>query len=139
MASEATKTTELPENAARHCLDALPYRMIVFDRFNGQIPLYLVAGSSAGAAGAKKALRTAYDRHGGACFYCDEKPDEMTIDHVEPLKQGGSSSLQNLVISCKPCNARKGESTIEAYKPEAGKEWLSALLAQVQTRLSRLD
>lgn len=131
---------EAPQHAAHHCLTAMPYRMIVFVRTNGATPLYQVAGSAAGPLGAKKALQAAHALHGGACFYCrkEVEKDKSAIDHVEARARGGRDELQNLVISCKPCNAAKGIRAIEHYKPDAGREWLSAVLAQVQDRLNRL-
>jgi 5-methylcytosine-specific restriction endonuclease McrA len=132
--------TECPEHAARHCIADMPYRMIVFARENAGVPLYQVAGSPAGAMGARKALKTAYTVHGGICFYCEKavQPGALAIDHVEASAIGGSGHIQNLVLSCKPCNAAKGATPIELYKPKAGRAWLSAVLAQVQDRLDRL-
>jgi len=132
---------ERPEHAARHCVNALPYRMIVFAKLNQhQRPLYLVAGSGKAAAGAEKALREAHRLHGGECFYCKEAvaADALSIDHAEPEALGGKEDLQNLLIACKPCNMRKGHKAIEAFKVDAGREWLAALLRQVQERLNRL-
>lgn len=88
--------------------------------------------------GAKKALREAHKLHGGVCFYCRKAVTEITIDHIEPVAFGGSASLQNLAIACKPCNARKGNQPIEAFKPEAGREWLEAVHRQIGERLARL-
>ena len=136
-----TAAKERPEHGARHCLDALPYRMIVFARLNQhERPLYLVAGSGKAAAGAEKALREAHRLHGGDCFYCKGPvpTDTLSIDHAEPVVTGGGDDLQNLLIACKPCNYRKGHKPIEAFQPGAGREWLAALLAQVQERLGRL-
>jgi 5-methylcytosine-specific restriction endonuclease McrA len=132
--------TEAPEHAAPHCLDAMPYRTIVFIRMNQAVPLYQVAGSAAGPMGAEKALRTAHGLHGGACFYC-KKPvpkDALTIDHAQPVASGGGKELQNLLVACGVCNHSKGARPIELFKPDAGREWLSALLDQVQARLNRL-
>lgn len=115
--------------------------MIVFHQFNGDTPLFLVAGSNASARGAEKALRLAHKLHGGDCFYC-KKPvphEGLSIDHAEPEKLGGNGSLPNLLVSCKPCNLKKGHKPIETFNRNAGKEWLSALLAQVQDRLNRVS
>jgi 5-methylcytosine-specific restriction endonuclease McrA len=132
---------EKPENGAVPCLSNLPYRMIAFVRIhpNGT-PLYQVAGSAAGPRGAERALRLAHETHGGKCFYCDKKLDchEVTVDHVQPAATGGTKHIQNLVIACKPCNTSKGAQAIEIFKPAAGREWLSAMLVQVQERLNRL-
>lgn len=115
--------------------------MVVFARIDGNgTPLYLVAGSSCGETGPEKALRTAHKLHGGECFYCKQSiaESEFTIDHVEPEVLGGKPQLQNLVIAHKGCNLAKGHQIIEAYKADAGREWLNALLRQVQDRLNRL-
>ena len=128
-------------NGARHCLSELPYRMIVFARQTGNgTPLYLVAGSELGARGAEKAMRLAHEIHGGICFYCrkDVPSGSLSIDHVEPRKTQSRSSIQNLLIACRSCNLQKGSQAIEAFQPEAGREWLGALLRQVQERLNRL-
>jgi hypothetical protein len=129
---------ENPAHAARHCLDQRPYRMIVFDRMNQRTPLYRVAGSGRDSLNAENALREAFRIHGGDCFYCKKKikVDEFTIDHVETTQAG--NCLQNLVVACRPCNLDKGSKRIEAYDPDAGREWLSALLLQIQDRLNRL-
>ena len=139
MAVEPAKKED-PAQAARHCLTEMPYRMIVFERMNQQTPLYRVAGSTMAACSAENALREAVHIHGGRCFYCKKrvKTDDLTIDHAESSAAGGKAELQNLLIACKPCNARKGSRTIESFNPEAGREWLSALLVQVQERLNRL-
>ena len=141
MSKKAARSSEDPEWASPHCLTDMPYRMIVYHRSNGPTPLFLVAGSNAEATGAKKALREAHRLHGGNCFYC-RKPvpaGELSIDHVEPEKLKGRISLQNLVIACRPCNKQKRDQPIEAFKPDAGREWLMALMEQVQDRLNRIE
>ena len=32
----------------------------------------------------------------------------MTLDHVIPVKYGGSNADENLVLSCAPCNEARG-------------------------------
>jgi 5-methylcytosine-specific restriction endonuclease McrA len=114
--------------------------MVVYARTNGTTPLYLVAGSDAAAMGADKALRAAYQLHGGVCFYCKKKIGEgqLTIDHAQPAAIKPIKDIQNLVIACRPCNLEKGAKPIEFFNAEAGREWLSAVLAQVHERLNRL-
>lgn len=46
------------------------------------------------------------------CVYCDSNSN-LTIDHVLPEMKGGDNSVDNLVVACRPCNARKREFTIE--------------------------
>ncbi|HEX2811642.1 MAG TPA: HNH endonuclease signature motif containing protein [Sphingopyxis sp.] len=135
---------EKPENAARPCLDSMPYRTLVFARLHSKempVPLYWVAGVNGGPWGATNSLKKAAEVHGANCFYCSTEltKNTATIDHVEGQTGEAANAIQNLVLACKPCNTKKGSFPIDAFKPEAGREWLSALLAQVQDRLDRLD
>lgn len=132
---------ERRENAAAHCLMAIPYRMVVYDKDSQHgTPLYRVAGSAAPARKATAALKKAFEVHGGHCFFCRKKLtlDELSIDHAEPIASGGKEQLQNLLIACRPCNRKKAGQAIEAFAPDAGREWLLALLKQVEDRLNRL-
>ena len=139
MATKLRKTED-PAIAARHCLEDSPYRMVVYVRSNRNTPLYCVAGSSMGASSAKKALKEAFTLYGADCFYCKKRvlPKDVSIDHAEPIVAGGKGELHNLLISHKACNAAKGHQAIECYDPIAGRQWLSALLAQIQDRLNRI-
>ena len=64
------------------------------------------------------------DRDGDRCWYCGCSFDErenggsrmLTIDHVEPAAGGGGSSLDNLRLSCRTCNGRKGQLGADAYE-----------------------
>lgn len=46
-----------------------------------------------------------------SCKYCGTKEGRLTIDHVIPKSQGGKSSFENCVTSCKPCNNTKDDRT----------------------------
>jgi 5-methylcytosine-specific restriction endonuclease McrA len=85
-------------------------------------------------------LKKAVEVHGATCFYCSTPltKDTATIDHVEGQTGEMPNAIQNLVSACKPCNAKKGHFPIDAFKPEAGREWLQALHAQVEERLRKL-
>lgn len=54
-----------------------------------------------------------YMRDKGCCQYCGHKVPraESTYDHVTPRSQGGQTTWENVVISCTPCNQRKGGRT----------------------------
>lgn len=56
-----------------------------------------------------------------ACHYCKKddlkvthwsapqnNPSKATVDHVVPRSRGGSDGDANLVVSCAPCNYKKG-------------------------------
>jgi 5-methylcytosine-specific restriction endonuclease McrA len=49
-------------------------------------------------------------RDGYTCQYCGKQPlrQALTVDHIVPRSQGGTTSWQNLVTACAPCNRRKG-------------------------------
>ncbi len=49
------------------------------------------------------------------CQYCGAQPgaELITIDHVLPRSQGGTSSWTNCAAACTRCNARKGDRTPE--------------------------
>jgi 5-methylcytosine-specific restriction endonuclease McrA len=49
------------------------------------------------------------------CQYCGAQPgvESITVDHVLPRSQGGTSSWTNCVAACETCNARKADRTPE--------------------------
>ena len=51
---------------------------------------------------------------GVCCYYCHTplKPDEVTMDHVIPISEGGLSTKGNVVPCCKKCNSEKKASSI---------------------------
>lgn len=64
----------------------------------------------------RKAIRS---RDGDRCRYCGTRVNWRdrkglkggTYDHVLPLTQGGDESVDNLVVCCRDCNAKKGPRT----------------------------
>jgi 5-methylcytosine-specific restriction endonuclease McrA len=76
-----------------------------------------------------KQVKRISERDGMRCTYCGCKlhhrafnpnadwtvPGYAQIEHVVPRSQGGSSSLENLVLSCRSCNSRKGTKTPSDY------------------------
>jgi 5-methylcytosine-specific restriction endonuclease McrA len=51
------------------------------------------------------------------CYYCDSKvyPLDRTVDHMTPICRGGKHSMDNIVMACYKCNAKKGTLTAEEY------------------------
>jgi 5-methylcytosine-specific restriction endonuclease McrA len=47
------------------------------------------------------------------CQYCGRRPSlrDLNLDHVLPRSRGGADSWENLVVSCRQCNLRKGRRT----------------------------
>jgi hypothetical protein len=62
-------------------------------------------------------------RAGNRCEYCrihqDDAASRHQVDHVIAEKHGGQTDLDNLALSCLPCNRRKS-SDIGAIDPESG-------------------
>lgn len=52
--------------------------------------------------------RAVFARDEWTCQYCGSRSN-LTVDHVIPRSKGGSSSWENIVASCAPCNRRKGD------------------------------
>jgi 5-methylcytosine-specific restriction endonuclease McrA len=55
--------------------------------------------------------RNIFVRDGFTCMYCGTKQQKLTVDHVIPQGQGGKSSFDNCVASCRSCNNKKGNRT----------------------------
>jgi 5-methylcytosine-specific restriction endonuclease McrA len=53
--------------------------------------------------------RAVFARDGWQCQYCGSRTN-LTVDHVIPRSKGGTSTWENIVASCAPCNRRKGDS-----------------------------
>jgi 5-methylcytosine-specific restriction endonuclease McrA len=52
--------------------------------------------------------RAVFARDSWTCQYCGSRSN-LTVDHVIPRSKGGTSSWDNIVASCAPCNRRKGD------------------------------
>lgn len=59
--------------------------------------------------------REVFSRDNYTCQYCSGQfgADQLTIDHVRPKAQGGITSWENCVTSCKSCNTNKADQTPE--------------------------
>lgn len=55
----------------------------------------------------------ARDEH--TCQYCQRRlpASRLNMDHVVPRSRGGSTTWENIVTACIPCNTRKGARTPE--------------------------
>jgi 5-methylcytosine-specific restriction endonuclease McrA len=57
--------------------------------------------------------RNIFARDNNQCQYCGKKfpTSELSLDHVLPRSQGGSSTWENIVCACVSCNVKKGGRT----------------------------
>lgn len=67
------------------------------------------------------------------CAYCGVKEIPLEIDHVQPRSLGGSDRVNNLVISCRPCNLKKGNQLLSSFLKDANR--LKVLYAQLERPL----
>jgi 5-methylcytosine-specific restriction endonuclease McrA len=67
--------------------------------------------------GRKRAIKfsreNVYARDKGRCQYCGQTVprSDFTYDHVIPRRLNGQTSWENVVVSCTPCNQKKGGRT----------------------------
>lgn len=60
-------------------------------------------------------------RDRGACVFCGatyQNGAQLSVDHVQSRKRGGSNMLTNLVTACLPCNKDKAHFSLKAYLVE---------------------
>jgi len=71
----------------------------------------------------RAARQVIYGRDEGLCMYCGDPVGArgFELDHIVPKSRGGPDTYTNLVCSCRGCNARKGDKTLE----EAGMKLLA--------------
>ena len=74
-----------------------------------------------------------------SCAYCHAKNTPLEKEHVVAKSKGGSNSVTNLVVSCRPCNEKKGNKTIDEFlkkKPSVLKKIKSQLKAPLKDAAS---
>ena len=56
-----------------------------------------------------------YKRDNAECQYCSAKLtyDQSTLDHIEPRCKNGKLSWENCVLSCRKCNHKKADLSLE--------------------------
>jgi len=54
-----------------------------------------------------------FERDRNTCQYCNKRFDrrELNLDHVIPRDRGGTTTWENIVCACIPCNTRKANRT----------------------------
>ena len=62
----------------------------------------------------RRKLLATWRKQGRTCTYCDSPV--QCVDHVVPLKLGGTNFEGNLTPSCWPCNAKKGAKLLTTWR-----------------------
>lgn len=56
------------------------------------------------------------------CYWCAKAcAKDFVVDHYQPLSKGGKHEISNLVIACRPCNARKSAKDPIAFAHSVGR------------------
>ena len=58
--------------------------------------------------------RNVFRRDNHTCQYCGSQGPNLTLDHIVPRSQRGSTCWENVVVACQPCNLRKGNRSLAA-------------------------
>lgn len=68
-----------------------------------------IPGGRRAALNKVKKKEKLYDKQGGLCAYCEYQFPiaRLTYDHVVRKRDGGGSTIDNLVLACPPCNTRR--------------------------------
>ena len=59
------------------------------------------------------------ERDNYKCHYCSKQLTRFTatLDHIQPVSEGGDNSYENLVTACLHCNSRRGSRPVmEMYE-----------------------
>lgn len=80
------------------------------------------------------------ERDGHRCRYCGRTADEVAIDvdHVVPIREGGSDDLENLVAACVDCNMGKSGHPLRAHV-DADARALPSTRTSTSTREGKRD
>lgn len=59
--------------------------------------------------------RAVVERDGWKCSYCKTSEGPFELDHIIPWSRGGKDTVENLCVSCIPCNRQKSDRTPEEW------------------------
>lgn len=67
--------------------------------------------------GMKEWMKSVLSKPFSRCYYCDERiaTKSIHIEHIVPLIEGGFHAVENLCVSCGPCNLTKGSKQITVW------------------------
>jgi len=52
------------------------------------------------------------------CEYCGKEDGNLEWEHIIPRSKGGPDNIDNLVLSCKTCNLKKGTKNLYEWYDE---------------------
>lgn len=69
------------------------------------------------------------EKFGRKCFYCGAKNVPLEKEHILPKAKGGTNRVNNLTVSCHPCNQEKGNQHPNEIEGKLGKRVQQAMRA----------
>jgi hypothetical protein len=83
----------------------------------------------------KKTRFEVFKRDGFKCQYCGAHPPEAILepDHIKPVADGGTNSMDNLVTACFSCNRGKGANSLNTVPQSLADK--AALVAETEAQL----
>lgn len=63
-----------------------------------------------------------FERDNYKCHYCSKQLTRFTatLDHIQPVSEGGDNSYENLITACLHCNSRRGSKPVmEMYESKS--------------------
>ena len=89
----------------------------------------------------KKTRFEIFKRDGFECQYCGRTPPGvvLVVDHIIPVRAGGTSAEMNLISACEDCNQGKGDRLIGDLcpHPDADLKYLAAMQESAELRRFR--
>ncbi len=68
------------------------------------------------------------------CQYCGVTDKPFEVDHIHPIRKGGSNRVSNLTLACHDCNQAKGNQDIRDFL-KGKSEGVNRILKQAKTPL----
>lgn len=62
-----------------------------------------------------------FEKFKNLCAYCSKK--SQGVDHVVPIRRGGSNFIDNLLPCCFSCNSKKRNQTLEEWRMDLAKKY----------------
>ncbi|GBF04741.1 HNH endonuclease [Deinococcus aerius] len=112
----------------------LATELVSFDTQRLQNPFIRREGYQRGTLYGYTVRRYLLQKWQGRCAYCDRNDRPLEVEHLTPRSQGGSDRISNLVLSCTPCNLKKGTQSLQQFLAE-NLILLKKIRAQVQDPL----
>lgn len=120
-ASKNTARTKswIAANKERHESSRKKYYEAHYDDqlFRNHVRRALVKKATVNLAGIKAWMKSVKSKPTCVCYYCQTviKTSELHWEHIIPLSKGGPHSVDNLCVSCAPCNLKKGTKSVQAF------------------------